>query len=152
MSGKTFIQFEAFIDYVESLKERVAQDSWDKPIAPGKWTLKELLCHLWNWDVYSMERMIPLMKDGAQLPAFEDFDSVNHEAIEKAKSFHGIDDLIHEFAQTRREMIKKLEEIYDPSMRFTIRMEQGDFSIDRYVDIFVHHDGHHKKQIEDLGI
>lgn len=150
MLSRALQQFEEFIAYVESLSSKVDQAAWSNPIAPGKWTLKELISHLWNWDVYSVEKMIPFMQDGAQLPPFVDLDAYNNTAIEKAKRFPDPEALIHQFAATRREMIQKLEEIYDPSIRFTIGNEEGQLSIDSYVDIFVHHDEHHKRQIEAL--
>jgi len=151
MSSKMLNQFAEFIVYVESLKSKFTQDAWLNPIAPGKWTLKELICHLWNWDVYSIEKMIPLIKDGAQLPAFVNFDSYNNVAIEKAKLFNDFESLINQFVETRREMIKKIEEIYDPSILFTIGKGKMQISIDSYVKIFVHHDDHHKKQIEEMN-
>jgi len=95
-----------------------------------------------------MEKMIPWMKDGAQLPEFVDHDAHNMVAIEKAKLFHDIESLIHEFALTRREMIRKIEEIYDPGIRFTIGKGKKQHAIDSYAKIFVHHDEHHKKQME----
>jgi hypothetical protein len=152
MSSKIINQFEEFIVYVETLNNKFTEETWQKPVAPGKWTLKQLICHLWNWDVYSIEQMIPLMKDGAQLPEFLDFDSFNDEAIEKALLFVEFDTLIIQFVETRRAMIKRINEIYDSSIRFTIGKGKRQFSIDSYVKIFVHHDEHHKKQIEAINL
>lgn len=69
MPSKTIKDFNNFISYVESLRD-LPENFWTKPIAPGKWTLKELVCHLWNWDQYSLDKMIPLMESGAKLPDF----------------------------------------------------------------------------------
>lgn len=149
MASKVIQQFGQFRDYVRSLNEGVVDDVvWLEPIAPGKWSLKELLCHLWYWDVYSLERMVPYFEHNAKLPEFMDIDTYNKEAITQASTFTNIDSLVSAFVETRTKMIHTIEKIYDPAIRFTIGKGKRQYSIDSYVKIFVDHDEHHRKQIE----
>lgn len=149
MSSKTINEFAGFISYVESL-QNLPDKIWIQPIAPGKWTLKELVCHLWNWDHFSLNNMIPLMDDGAKLPEFINIEEHNKAARELAKSFKNVSELIDIFVNTRKEMIQLLEEKYDKSARFTIGNGKRQYSFDSYIGIFTHHDEQHKKQIEDM--
>lgn len=149
MPSKTIKEFEGFISYIESLGA-LDESYWLQPIAPGKWTLKELVCHLWNWDQYSIDVMIPLMENGAKLPDFVDIEEHNLAARELAKSFKSSDELIEAFSKTRRLMIQMITNRYDKDARFTIGNEQRKYSIDSYMQIFTHHDFEHKKQIDDL--
>lgn len=149
MPSQTIKQFEDFISYIESLGE-LDESYWLQPIAPGKWSLKELVCHLWNWDRYSMDVMIPMMENGAALPDFVDIEQHNLAARELAKTFNSSDELIEAFAETRRVMIQLITDRYDKDARFTIGTEKRKYSIDTYLQIFTHHDLEHKKQIDDL--
>ncbi|MDQ6421770.1 DinB family protein [Paenibacillus sp. LHD-117] len=149
MSSKTINEFSSFISYIESLRN-LPEQYWMLPIAPGKWILKELVCHLWNWDHYSLNVMIPLMEAGAKLPDFVNIEEHNEAAKELAKSFNNAIDLIDVFVKNREEMVQLLIQKYDKTVRFTIGNGKRQYSFDSYVGIFTHHDEHHKTQIEDM--
>lgn len=149
MPSKTIQEFNGFISYIESLRE-LDERYWLQPIAPGKWTLKELVCHLWNWDRYSIDVMIPLMENGARLPDFVNIEEHNLAARELAKSFKSSDELLETFAKTRRLMIQMITDRYGKDVRFSIGDGKRKYSFDTYVAIFTHHDSEHKEQIENL--
>lgn len=148
-TSKTLQEFAEFIHELEPLKE-VSEHVWNTPIAPEKWTLKELVCHLWHWDKNILEVMLPDMKSGGELPAFVDIEQHNQLAREKAKTFPDGSSVLQEFTRIRKDLAEQAVALYDPAMRFTVGGGKQKYSIDSFIRIFVHHDRHHKKQIVDF--
>ncbi|WP_227872308.1 DinB family protein [Paenibacillus albus] len=73
-------QFEDMIEAFLALKnypESVLTD----PISEGKWSIREIVGHLFYWDKLSLETMVPLMVHGATLPPFPNNDLHNEEGI-----------------------------------------------------------------------
>jgi len=147
MPSQAVEQFQSFIPYIEELKN-YPDSFWEQPIAPGKWTLKELVCHLWNWDRYSADVMVPNMSHGALLPAFVDIEAHNAEARVLAQSFASAAALVEAFVLTRTKLIRLITAKYDSQARFTIGGGKRKYSFDSYIEIFTHHDEQHKEQIE----
>jgi len=149
LTSKPIEQLQAFIPYIEELRN-YPDIFWEQPIAPGKWTLKELVCHLWNWDRYSVDTMVPIMGHGALLPAFVDVEEHNAEARVLARSFASPADLVEAFVGIRTALIRQIAEKYDSQVRFTIGGGKRKYSYDSYMEIFTHHDEQHKEQIEEM--
>lgn len=144
MNTNLINSFENFTEFVQSIDEQL----WLMPVSPGKWTVKEVIAHLWSWDLYTIEIMLPLMKNNAKLPEFIDHDTHNIQAIEKAKQFKDRESLIKSFVEKRTYLANRFREIGDKEMRFIIGNDKRPYSLERYIKIFVHHDEHHRKQIE----
>lgn len=143
--SKIIKEFEEFYYYVDSIDEELLL----LPIADGKWTVKEVISHLINWDKYSIERMVPYMEDKAKLPEFIDHDTHNLVAVEMAKNYHDSSALKNDFRETRQTLVSKLKDI-ESNISFTIGKGKRKYSIDSYVKIFIHHDKEHQKQINNL--
>ena len=137
------------MDFAQSLKESDKND-WTKPIEGGKWSTREIIGHILYWDILSVETMLPLMSNGATLPAFPNLNEHNNRSVSFIEKFITKDDLIDIFISTRKELIIKSKEIYNKNTRFTIGKGKRKYSIDSYISIFVDHDKHHKKQVEDF--
>lgn len=146
MNKKLLEQFEDFNDFVNSIDDV----TWQKPISPGKWTVKEVVAHIWNWDTYTLNTMLPHIKDQAKLPGFVDHDTHNSLAIERAKEFTDRDSMIKTFIETRTHLVNQLHKVDPSEIRFFIGNDKRPYTYERYLKIFVHHDQHHKKQIENL--
>lgn len=143
-SNKVLNQFSAFLPWAESL--RVSADGlWLKPIAAGKWCLREILAHMMYWDKNSLELMVPNMSEGAVL-FFVDIERHNQEAALFAQSYESLDTLLDDLLKTRRQLLQLLEERYDEGTRFKI--DNHNYTYKKFVNIFIHHDQHHKRQIE----
>ncbi|MED5016765.1 DinB family protein [Paenibacillus chibensis] len=141
--SKTMKEFEEFTLFVNSIDEKLLS----VPIAEGKWTVKEVISHLTNWDKYSMEKMVPYMKDNAILPEFIDHDTHNMVAIEIANHYRDSAELKNDFCETRKKLVSLLNTV-GSGISFTIG--KGKYTIDSYAKIFVHHDKQHQKQIDNL--
>ncbi|MGG4341714.1 DinB family protein [Paenibacillus lautus] len=143
--SKTMKEFEEFTLYVDSIDEELLS----VPIAEGKWTVKEVISHLTNWDTYSIEKMVPYMKDNAILPEFIDHDTHNMVAIEIANNYRDSAALKNDFRETRKKLVSLLNSV-GSDISFTIGKGKRKYTIDSYAKIFVHHDKKHRKQIENL--
>ncbi|WP_160036933.1 DinB family protein [Paenibacillus sp. An7] len=143
--SKTMKEFEEFVFYVDSIDDELLSI----PIAEGKWTVKEVITHLTNWDAYSIEKMVPYMKDNAILPEFINHDTHNVVAIELAKSYKDRETLKNDFRETRKRLVSLLNSI-GSDITFTIGKGKRKYTVDSYAKIFVHHDKHHQGQIENV--
>ncbi|MEF3353859.1 DinB family protein [Paenibacillus sp. GYB006] len=143
--SKTMKEFEEFVFYVDSIDDELLSI----PIAEGKWTVKEVISHLTNWDAYSIEKMVPYMKDNAILPEFIDHDTHNIVAIELAKNYKDSEALKNGFRETRKKLVSLLNSV-SSDISFTIGKGKRKYTIDSYAKIFVHHDKQHQEQIENL--
>lgn len=137
-------QFADFLHWVGDLK-LTAKDYWLKPLSSGKWSLREILTHMMYWDRNSLEMMVPNMSEGAKL-SFVDIEKYNQEAAVFAQSYNSLDSLIDDLVNTRKQLLNLLEETYNDAIKFTI--DNHNFTYKKFVNIFIHHDEHHKKQIE----
>ncbi|MDQ0170081.1 DinB family protein [Paenibacillus tundrae] len=146
MNKKLLEQFGNFNYFVESIDDV----TWQKLISPGKWTVKEVVAHLWNWDTYTLNTMLPHIKDQVKLPEFVDHDTHNLKAIEKAKEFKERESIIKTFIETRTHLVNQFHKVAHSEIRFFIGNDKRPYTYERYLKIFVHHDEHHKKQIENL--
>lgn len=141
------IEFEAYIPFVQSLSE-VSEQHFNEPIAPGKWSVKDIICHLMLWDKYFYEGAIKniVMKEPVTTKHL-DFNAFNANAIEYAKlvSKHT---LIEQFVEYRTRIIEAASSFTDEE--FDQEHKDGDrkkFSVRKYLRSFISHDKHHKKQI-----
>ncbi|GGG54418.1 DinB family protein [Paenibacillus radicis (ex Gao et al. 2016)] len=116
------------------------------PIKEGKWSIQELIGHLYNWDKFILEQHIPLMTQGANLIPFPDHDSHNNEGILYISRFKNVVALLDEFVHTRNRIFEAIKTMKS-DIRFTIGSGKRQFTIDSYISIFSKHDIHHLEQI-----
>lgn len=140
-------KLEPLIDEVKKLH------SYDEkiltgPIAEGKWSIREIVAHLHNWDLFNANEMAPLMEDGTNLPAFPDHDSHNAAGLARL-SGKSVYELVDLFVETRLLLINHLQAV-NPDARFTIGTGKRKFSRDSFAKIFVRHDGEHLPQIKGM--
>jgi uncharacterized damage-inducible protein DinB len=143
--NKTLKQFSEFITWLDNLKEPSVGEVWLKPIPNGTWSLREILTHILYWDKNSLEVMVPNMVDGAKV-AFVDIEKHNQEAAAFAKSYTNFDVLMKDVVSTRQTLLEMLQEKYDDSIKLTI--DNRNYTYKKFVNVFIHHDEHHIKQIE----
>jgi hypothetical protein len=114
-------------------------------ISEGKWSIRDIVAHLYYWDKFNLENMIPCMTDGANLPTFPDHDTHNEEGLALLRE-HSVASIIDLFIKERRKLIEQLIMI-DEDIRFTIGKGKRKFSVESFARIFLEHDLHHLKQI-----
>lgn len=118
------------------------------PIKENKWSIREIIGHLYHWDDYNLQTMVSQMRNGAILPNFPDHDQHNQKGLQslEGKTAHQILTL---FIEKRQAIIEAIEKI-DMMDRFTIGSSKRAFSSETFIKIFVKHDAHHLKQIKDF--
>lgn len=121
---------------------------WDLPIGAGKWSINEIVSHIWLWDKYSLNLMLPLMKQGVTL-RFIDQSAVNSNADSFAKTLKHKDELIELLKDTRRKLITECKRIHEENVQFYVG--KNEHNIVTFVKQFItSHDKHHIKQIEEF--
>ncbi|WP_246001102.1 DinB family protein [Oceanobacillus piezotolerans] len=144
--NRTFIQFKKMIDTIMELKE-VPEEILREPIKEGKWSIIQIVGHLYYWDKFNLEKMIPYMADGGDLPKFPDHDQHNEEAMSFIKDY-SVDSIIDSFALTRKELNERISSL-GKDVRFTVGGGKREFSRESFIKIFIKHDAHHLKQIDE---
>ncbi len=145
MTNKSFVDYENGILEVLKLKE-LPESSLLKPIQEGKWSVRDIIGHLFYWDKFILDQLVPHMTNNAFLPPFTDPNLLNQEALKYIERFNSVDSLIDEFSHTRKQVIEKMFCI-ETNVIFTIGT--NNFSKDSFITIFSEHDIHHFKQIWD---
>ncbi|UOE95852.1 DinB family protein [Alkalihalobacillus sp. LMS39] len=144
--NKTLQQFQVTIEEVIQFQD-MNEELLCEPLSVGKWSIREIIGHLYYWDKFNLELMVPYMQDGNDLPPFPNHDELNHEGIRMLKD-HSVKDIITLFISTRKELITQISTI-DENVRFTIGGGKRKLSTESFVKIFLKHDSHHLKQMRE---
>jgi uncharacterized damage-inducible protein DinB len=131
-------------DSIWELKE-TDETKLSEPVKEGKWSIRQIVGHLYYWDKFNLGRMVPHMNDGADLPAFPDHDMHNEEAMSFITD-HSTEDLIDSFVTTRKELAERISGV-GKDVRFTIGGGKRKLSAESFIKIFLKHDEHHLRQI-----
>ncbi len=150
LSTSVYQTYDSNMQFFQALIEK-NETELISPISNGKWSIKEIIGHIYYWDLYLLENMVPEMKENGVLPDFPDHDSYNEKAIRSIGSFTNTNDLIEEFVITRKKLINKMEDM-DQGIRFTIGKKKRIFTPESFLKMFEGHDKHHMKQIENRFI
>ncbi|WP_096186483.1 DinB family protein [Evansella halocellulosilytica] len=145
MQNNTLSHFEGTIVRILELKD-VTESELCEPIREEKWSIREIVGHMYSWDQYNLEQMVPNMSEGNALPPFPDHDEFNESAMSQLENVP-VDEIIETFVRTRKKLIQYLMDLGD--VRFTIGKGKRQFSPESFIKIFLKHDQHHLKQIEE---
>lgn len=144
--NKTLNQFSKTMEEILILKE-VEESKLKEPIRSGKWSIREIIGHLYYWDKFNLEEMVPKMSDGVRLPEFPDHDLHNEEGIHYLRD-RSVGNIIDLFVETRRQLVESLAAIPEDT-RFFIGKGKRQYSRESFTTIFLKHDKHHVKQINE---
>lgn len=141
-------QFASFIPFVQSLRE-VPEPHWKQPLAEGKWSIHDIIAHIYFWDRYFFEEAIAMITRGEPLTLQHlDFDTFNQNSVKLGRVFPS-DELIRLTLFARNQIVDQIRNQTDEY--YTQAYKDGDgkrFTVRSYLMGFVPHDAHHKKQIE----
>ena len=149
----TFNYYSTWLCLLDSMEE----ETWTMPIGLDKWSCREIIAHIMNWDKHLLSAVIPSIKDEEGMH-FPDFDPFNEMAASFARSGISKNELLHEAKKTRKQLISALNELPDeqlyrpvPSNGQTHCPHTGTpYSLLYIILEFTYHDRHHQKQIEDF--
>ncbi|GAE33667.1 DinB family protein [Halalkalibacter akibai] len=144
--NKSLSQFEKMTESILELKN-VSEKSLYEPIKQGKWSIIQIVQHLYYWDKFNLEKMVPHFGEGNNLPPFPDHEQHNKEAMSYVKDYSA-SSIIDHFVLTRKRLCEEISKV-DKGVRFTIGEGKRKFSGESFVKIFIKHDAHHLKQINE---
>ncbi|WP_284643918.1 DinB family protein [Paenibacillus silviterrae] len=136
-------QLYDFIPWAKRLKETAA-GQWRDPIAAGKWSPREILTHIMNWDRNLLEEMLPHVASDAKL-SFIDIEQHNQRAAVLAQDYSTLDKLIDDVTHARKQLTDALAVQYDEITHFTV--DGQPYTYESFILIFTEHDEHHRNQI-----
>ncbi|MEY8749298.1 DinB family protein [Alkalicoccobacillus gibsonii] len=142
---KTIKQYEELMDQCKTYRS-LAEKVLTTPIKNGGWSIREIIGHLYGWDQYNLQNMVPYMCHGADLPAFPNHDDQNVIVLNGLKD-KTVFEIIDLFLENRKELIQMISSV-NPEDRFTIGGKKRAFTAESFLKIFVKHDAHHEKQIK----
>lgn len=138
--------YDQFTDMIEQVK-KIDEETWDTPISEGKWSVRQIIGHLYYWDKFNLETMLSKMENGANLPAFPDHHIHNERAMEHIEQYNDQVSLMNAFITTRKELVEGLQNI-EEGVKFTIGGGKRKFTADSFIKLFIKHDTHHLKQMK----
>ncbi|WP_068612755.1 DinB family protein [Paenibacillus tuaregi] len=141
------VEFEEWSGFVD----RIAHQDWNVSLGEGKWTIHDVVCHIYLWDKYFLEEAIKPISEGQPLTLRHlDYNEFNRKAVEAGSKLTK-PELIELTRQFRSSIVTEIRD-QEPS-KFTEEYVDADgnkFSVESYLKDFIWHDRHHMKQIEDL--
>ncbi|WP_028589262.1 DinB family protein [Paenibacillus massiliensis] len=141
-------EFARFSTYVERLKA-LEESYWTIPLEEGKWSLKDVISHMMLWDKYFYEQGIHKITLGEAVTVRSlNFDEFNADAARYAQNKTRAD-IVDEFCVMRQRIIAEISGLTEEA--YTRKYKSGDgktFAIRGYLQGFIPHDKHHRKQIQ----
>jgi len=129
---------------------RIKDWDWNKPLNEGKWSIHDIVSHIYKWDEYFLEKAVEPITNGVALTVQHlNFDEFNAQAAEYGKTISK-QDIMELSIQCREKIMEHIEnqDISSFNQEFTDG-EGKPFTIEAYLKDFIWHDRHHMKQIED---
>jgi uncharacterized damage-inducible protein DinB len=137
------------IEWLNSL-ESVDSKHWLEPITEGKWSVAEVIAHLFYWDRYILEERIPIFLSGGSLPKPPEVEAFNANAAAYARSGVGQMELLHEIVRERNRMLNLLSGMTDEQWTRPFRIKEREVTLGEYLFGFAEHDRHHQDQINEF--
>ncbi|NJP38134.1 DinB family protein [Alkalicoccus luteus] len=137
-------KMEAIIPFAGMLEEQ--NETWlNTPTAPAKWGTREIIGHLFYWDRFLLESVLPAMQAGKPIPPFPIPDVYNRSAVAalEGRSAHR---LIRDFIETRQALVAVLKETAPESV--PQKGSDKTWTPAELDAFFGAHDEHHQLQIE----
>ncbi len=141
--------FKEWIDFSSSLRD-LEERTWNACLEPGKWTVRDIVCHIMLWDQYFYEEAIEKIASGEKITLKHlDFDEFNRKAIRYAKTIN-TDELVEKALYYRNKIIVAIESLPEDAVAQNyIDGDGSDFYIPQYLQDFIWHDQHHMEPMKE---
>lgn len=146
-------EFEQWIADVRELESK-GETFWDRPLGEGKWTVREMVSHIVEWDRYSYENAIAKLLAGEATTLVpegnETFDSFNARAAEIGRARSAVE-LTADAIAWRKKLSEGFRALSDEEFSRTYLYSNGEkFQPAAYMRDFAQHDRHHLAQVSAL--
>ncbi len=142
---KVLEEYEHSITWVKSLAG-LTEDQWRTPIAPGKWTIAEVIGHLIPWDAFVLEQRLPYIYNDKPLPSSPNVEQMNRRASEETKG-RGKEATIALFVEMRDKLVRALADMPDAYWSREFSMPGKSMTLTEYMNGLVTHDRGHFAEI-----
>lgn len=138
--------YEGGIDEVRAMAEGLSAEELNRAVAPGKWSVQQVIVHLLDSDLAATHRLRRMAaEDVPLLIAYDETRFVERLGYEKAN----IQEVVALFAANRRFTAQWLRtlpaEAFD---RTGVHNQRGKVTLAEMVSIYVDHVEHHKAFVE----
>lgn len=137
--------YEKAIVFVESLAS-ITEEQWRTSIAPGKWTVAEVIGHLTPWDEFVVKQRLPFLFTGESLPKGPTVEELNTSAAKDSRA-QSKEETIANFIKQRQQLIDALYRIVDEQWRQPFTIGDSELTLSSYFASLVDHDLHHFSQV-----
>jgi hypothetical protein len=141
-------KFESFTRFADSMRT-VPEPVWRTPLNPGKWSIGEIVAHIFLWDKYFWTEALAKIRDKERLTLKHiDYDLFNQAASGYAAEA-GQALLIDETIACRAQIVGFLRTVGEED--FYVEHIDGDgsiFTLYGYLEGFVPHDAQHRREIK----
>ncbi|OHR66518.1 hypothetical protein HMPREF3291_01400 [Bacillus sp. HMSC76G11] len=143
-------KYQGFISYVKSLRN-LNEEMWTSPIAENKWSVRDIIGHIMIWDKYILEEAIIKINSNQPVMVQDvNIDEFNKKAVEYVKT-KDQDEIINQTIHYRKELIETLMLLSEEQFfNNYIDSSGNNFSVNSFLEDFIPHDDHHKRQIEEF--
>lgn len=127
------------------------REALSKPMAPGKWPIRDMLAHLIFWNQWGLDYVRERVAGGnpAGFPSESDTDRLNREAAEHW-SGHSPEQLLEELNRIRQATVDLIEAIGPEGVKE--KWQYGDnqeTGVGEFIDSFAGHQLYHCRQIRE---
>lgn len=140
--------YRDFDQWADSLRE-LSDSEWQKPLGEEKWCVAAVVAHLLLWDRFSLEERFPYFKEGAELPSYPDFQSVNDRAWDYAEMAPK-EQILDELVEGRKGYHQLLEQMDSDKLAVSFKISSQSLTVEEYVADFIQHDLHHQQQVDEV--
>ncbi|MFP4975541.1 DinB family protein [Paenibacillus sp. CN-4] len=136
----TFEQWALFCEELKNLSDK----QWASSLEPGKWSIKDIVCHMMRWDRYFYESAIRPIATGEELTLRHlNYDEFNKESMDIAVSLTP-SELVQQTIDARMDIISEIHAM-PAGVREGKYMDAdgNEFYIPQYLQDFIWHDRHH---------
>lgn len=130
-------------DAIFSACRDLTRETWEAPIAPGKWNPRQIVAHLAFWDAWTISEIpVRMLDPERRLGAGEDVNAANAKAVAAAELLDA-DTTLGEFLDGRAQLLSAVGTVPEaPASVWTAA-----HAIGRLLADFPEHDLHHAEQI-----
>ena len=127
--------------------EGLSDEQLCQPNAVGKWSIKDVLGHLADWERMFMEEVVRVREEEPPVePWREGIDRLNAKLAAKKKDLP-LDHIMEEFFRVRRELINTIESLPEEALPRNVSVHRQRRNVEWYVAEAWKHDQEHLPDI-----